>query len=85
MPVLIPADEERLERLRAARASVRYFQHNLERLQKLGYRHLALCDGQVVGRGNTPEEAEREAERAGTPRDRWILVYVPQPGESYFY
>lgn len=85
MPQLLDPDEDRLSRLRAVRESARYARENLEELRDLGSEYVVLHGEDVLGTGDSTEEAWDAAREEGTDLDTAVLIHVPPEGETYFY
>lgn len=85
MPQLLDPDEDRLSRLRAVRESARYARENLEELRELGSEYVVLHGEDVLGTGDSTEEAWDAAREGGTDLDTAVLIHVPPEGETYFY
>lgn len=84
MPTLVRRDEDRLAKLRALQESADYFQRHLDDLRARGVSYVVLHEDDVVGEGDSPEEAWGAAEQADAPIDECVMVYVPDEGETFY-
>lgn len=84
VPALVD-DPERLQRLKRARRTAEYAQHHIDDLRELDAPFVVLDGTEVVGHGDTPEEAWDDAGEGAESDEDSLLIRVPREDETFLF